>query len=93
MCIRIGKIMAIAETLALLIGLWGLEELHRTYTLPCTVVSESDGIVECEDCNGNLWEFSTENGSEFNAGDYVELRMNNNGTRTEIIDDRIVGIL
>lgn len=54
------------------------------------IVTNLDGdLVLCEDCDGNIWSFTSD--EEWNEGDFVSLIMNDLGTE-ENTDDEIVNV-
>lgn len=64
----------------------GTYETH--YNRQGIITEKDNNVITIEDTIGNLWEYET-NSSEFSIGKKVELKMYNNGTDTNIYDDKI----
>lgn len=75
---------AIIITFILMCGI-AKAKADNTYTIDATVINVNDGIVTCEDTDGNVWEFY---GDGFKVNDMIVLVMNANHTTT-IYDDMI----
>ena len=70
----------------ILFAIVGTYETH--YNRQGTITEKKNNIITIEDTAGNLWEYET-NLSDFSIGKKVELKMYNNGTDTNIYDDKI----
>lgn len=64
--------------------------IEHNYTRPdCEVVSVYRGVVTVEDRGGNLWEFE---GSGYEVGDVITLKMHTNYTHNTFRDDYVTGV-
>lgn len=66
------------------------DSVHEYYALATKVVeiNRVENVVTCEDCNGNLWQFTGV--EDWEVDDNVNLLMDKCGT-VEIYDDEICG--
>ena len=62
---------------------------HNYIREDCVVVWVGDGIVQVEDKCGYLWEFE---GSGYDVGVHVDVKMHTNFTHDTIFDDYITGV-
>ena len=81
----ISKFIGVTIILILFI-IVGTYETH--YNRQGTITEKDNNVITIEDTTGNLWEYET-NSSDFSIGKKVELKMYNNGTDTNIYDDKI----
>lgn len=80
-------IRAIIITFVLMCGIANAKA-DNTYTINATVINVENGIVSCEDSNGDVWEFY---GEEYKVNDMLILVMDSNHTET-IYDDMVIDV-
>ena len=71
-------------------GIGGYIDTHYTKE-DCEIVEITDEFIVAVDVYGDEWEWSND-GTEFELGDLVGLKMYNNHTEYNIYDDEIVSV-
>ena len=62
----------------------------QSYTRDAIVISRTHDAIYVEDVTGNYWGFGLD--YDYQIGDYVQMKMSDNGTIDDIEDDEIIAV-